>query len=326
MPVTPPNSALRADLGTHLHALQSALATFTRYIKSEAPAAWLWQKPRRPLDALALSPPEPSREVTLELIAEALEAIKYADNQDPHESRIAPGVLVVAAEGVALSEEINRQKQGLAAVLRAMQGRTETGVINQRTGEQGPRPLREVALEAFFFRRLHHWQATRELVILRESATSTRPPDYISFSWATSRDVRRTYPDLLLEQLRETRATADDTGRLDHDIATLSTLDPDEPLALVRPGHTTPKANIAWPAVPGSPPVRQIKPAVLPLVMLGTHLPPRLRKLPPAPTPRHFRMARIDTEIETAPLLHTLPAYRYLPHIRPAKRAEKRPR
>src|SRR6202012_2959574 len=108
---------------------------------------WIWQRPRRPLDALAALPPDPSREVTLELIAEALEAIKYADNQDPHESRIAPGILVVSAEGVALAEEINRQKRGLAAVLRAMQDRTETGVINQRTGEQGPPPLREVALE-----------------------------------------------------------------------------------------------------------------------------------------------------------------------------------
>jgi len=55
--------------------------------------------------------------------------------------------------------------------------------------ERGPRPLREVALESFFFRRLHHWQATREVVVLRESATSIGTPDYIGFSWATCRDV-----------------------------------------------------------------------------------------------------------------------------------------
>ena len=36
---TPPNSALRADLGTHLRALQSALSAFTHYLKKEAPAA-----------------------------------------------------------------------------------------------------------------------------------------------------------------------------------------------------------------------------------------------------------------------------------------------
>jgi hypothetical protein len=90
----------------------------------------------------------------------------------------------------------------------------------------------------------------------------------------------------------------------------------------VRPGHTTPKANIAWPAAPDGKSVRQIKPAVLPLVMFGTRLPSRFRKLPPAPTPRHFRLARVDTEIEPTPLLETLPAHRYLPHIRPTKRSE----
>jgi hypothetical protein len=68
--------------------------------------------------------------------------------------------------------------------------------------------------------------------------------------------------------------------------------------------------------------VRQIKPAVLPLVMLGRGLPVRFRKLPAAPTPRHFRLARVDTEIEAGALLETVPVYRYLPHVRAVKRAE----
>jgi hypothetical protein len=322
---TPTNSTLRATLGTHLKSLQSSLALFSHYLQQEAHAAWLWQKTRGPVDALSPSPPELSRAHTLELITTALAAIKYTDDQAAHESHIAPGLLVVSEEGVSLADEVNRHKRALAAVLRAMQGRTEIGVIDQRTGERGERgerPLREVALESFFFRRLHHWQATRELVVLRESATSIGTPDYIGFSWATCRDVRRTYRETLIDQLRESRAAADDTSRYDHDIALLTALEPKEPLACVRPGHTTPKANIAWPAGADGKPVRQIKPAVLPLVMLGTSLPPRLRKLPPAPTPRHFRLARVDTEIDPTPLLETLPVYRYLPHILPSKRAE----
>ena len=319
---TPTNSTLRATLGTHLKSLQDALSLFSRYLQQEAHAAWLWQKARGPVDALTPPAPELSRDHTLELIIEALTAIKYTDDQAAHESHIAPGLLAVSEEGVSLADEVNRHKRALAAVLRAMQGRTEMGVIDQRTGERGPRPLREVALESFFFRRLHHWQATRELVVLRESATSIGTPDYIGFSWATCRDVRRTYRETLIEQLRESRAAADDTSRYDHDIALLTDLEPKEPLAFVRPGHTTPKANIAWPAGIDGKPVRQIKPAVLPLVMLGTCLPPRLRKLPSAPTPRHFRLARADTEIEPTPLLETLPVHRYLPHIRPTKRAE----
>jgi DNA replication terminus site-binding protein Ter len=319
---TPTNPALRASLGTHLKDLQTALSLFTTHLQEEARAAWLWQKPRGSADALTPPAPELSREHTLELIGETLRAIKYTDDQAPHESHIAPGLVVVPEEGLALADEVNRHKRALATVLRSMQGRTEIGVINQRTGERGPRPLREVALESFFFRRLHHWQATRELVVLRESATSIGTPDYIGFSWATCRDVRRTYRETLIEQLQESRAAADDPSRYDRDMAALTDLEPKEPLAFVRPGHTTPKANIAWPAGIDGKPVRQIKPAVLPLVMLGTSLPPRLRKLPSAPTPRHFRLARVDTEIEPTPLLETLPVHRYLPHIRPTKRAE----
>src|SRR4029077_5285720 len=102
----------------------------------------------------------------------------------------------------------------------------EVGVIDQRTGERGPRPLREVALEAFYFRRLHHWQATRELVVLRQSAKSIGTPEYIGFSWATCRDVRRTYREKLIEELRERRADADDSSRYDRDIEALSNLQP----------------------------------------------------------------------------------------------------
>lgn len=319
---SPTNSTLRATLGTHLKSLQESLSLFSHYLQREAHAAWLWQKTRGPVDALTPPAPELSRDQTLELITQALTTIKYTDDQAAHESHVAPGLLVVSEEGISQADEVNRHKRALASVLRAMQGRTEEGVINQRTGERGPRPLREVALESFFFRRLHHWQATRELVVLRESATSIGTPDYIGFSWATCRDVRRTYRETLIEQLRESRAAAEDTSRYDRDIALLTNLEPKEPLAFVRPGHTTPKANIAWPAGADGKPVRQIKPAVLPLVMLGTRLPPRLRKLPPAPTPRHFRLARVDTEIEPIPLLETLPVHRYLPHIRPTKRAE----
>lgn len=317
-----PNSALRAELGTTLKSLQASLARFTRHLQLESPDAWIWQKPRGNATALTPPPPELSREHTLELIAEALKAIKYTDGQSPHESYIAPGVVAVTEEGIALAEEVNTHKRALASVLRAMQGRTEESVINESTGEIAPRPLREVALEAFFFRRLHHWQATRELVILRESADSIGTPEYIGFTWATCRDVRRTYREALIQQLREDRASAEDSSRYDRDIAILRNLPPKEPLAIVRPGHTTPKANIAWPAGPDGIAARQIKPAVLPLVMLGRQLPTRLRKLPPAPTPRHFRLSRVDTEVESTPLLETLPAYRYLPHLRAAKRAE----
>ena len=128
------NSALRAELGIHLVGLREALAGFTRHIQVEARDAWIWRRPNGRVDAMTPLPPDVSREHTLEVIAEALNDIKYTDGQDAHESRIAPGVLVLSEEGLSLAGEVNRQKRALAAVLRSMQGRTEEGVVDQRTG------------------------------------------------------------------------------------------------------------------------------------------------------------------------------------------------
>src|ERR1700722_18259128 len=179
------NSALRAELGANLKGLQNALAHFTHHLQGEARDCWVWQKPRGVVNALTPPAPELSHEHTLEVISEALTTIKYTDGQDPHESHIAPGILVVSEEGVALAEEVSRHKRALTAVLRAMQGRTEERGIDQRTGERRPWPLRKVALEAFYFRRLHHWQATRELVVLRASAQALDTPEDDVITWST---------------------------------------------------------------------------------------------------------------------------------------------
>ena len=227
---------------------------------------------------------------------------------------------MLAEEGVALAEEVNRLKRALASVLVRMQDRTEIGIVNPATGERGPRPLREIALEAFFFRRLHHWQATRELTILRTKAGRLTSPDYIGFTWSSCRDVRRTTREALLDQLKEKRLTSEDSALYDQDIEILSAIPKKEPLALVKPGHTKPVANIAWPALHGMEPERHIRPAVLPLIMVGDQLPERLRKLPAAPTPKHLRRARADTQIEPHPILTTVPAHRYTQGHRSAKR------
>jgi hypothetical protein len=320
MPIhSPTNSALRAELGATLDQLQKALSLLTTHLRYHTRAAWVWHTTQgKPADFTS-PPPDLSPTATLQHIIETIEAIEYTDNQDAHESRIAPGVLVLAEDAVGFADEVNRLKRALASVLLRMQNRTETGIVNPTTGERGPRPLREVALEAFFFRRLHHWQATRELTILRTRSGRLTSPDYIGFTWSSCRDVRRTTREALLEQLKEKRLTGEDSPLYDQDMEILSALPKNEPLALVRPGHTKPVANIAWPALSGKDPERQIRPAVLPLIMVGETLPERLRKLPAAPTPKHLRRTRADTEIEPNPILTTLPAYRYSPRHRHSK-------
>ena len=318
----PSNSALRAELGTTLRDLQSALADLADHLRAGHHDAWCWQQPKPPR---ALGTREPStdlsREQTLAHLAQGLQAIKYDDAQDPHESRIYPGLVALPNEGIALADEVNRLKTLLARILKDMDGRTVAGAIDPHTGERLDRPLREVALEAFYFRRLQHWQATRRLEILRETADQAGALDYVGFMWATSREVRRTSREALLKEVQ------DNERRLsDEELELLRQLPAGEPLALVRPGHTTPKANIRWLSRDGAPPTTKVRIAVLPLIVPGARLPERLRKLPPAPPPKRHRAARTDIDIEPTPLLPTLQVYRYLPHERaPRRKRDARP-
>jgi hypothetical protein len=312
------NSELRAELGTTLRNLRDALSHLAQYFRSEVRDVWCWQAPKSAGAPTAKQVHDAlSRDEALSHLAAGVQAIKYEDDQGPHESRIYPGIVAVGIEGIELVESVNRYKATLARVLRDMDGRTELGMIDPRTGERAPRALREIALEAFYYRRLQHWQATRRLEILRETPTIMGTLEYVGFMWATSREVRRTTREALIAE-----AKSNDRLLTEEDLEVLAQLPTDEPLALVRPGHTAPKANIRWVSRDGAAPTTKVRIAVLPLIMLGDQLPDRLRKLPPAPAPRQSRAARIDIEIEATPLLRTLPVYRYLKPIRLDKRRE----
>lgn len=316
------NSALRAELGHRLGALQESLKRLAEHVQRQARDAWVWQRPDRNRDAFSAPSAEFSPERTREEIAEAITAIKYVDGQGVYESRIAPGIVVVAEEGISLAEQSNACKRALAAALAAMKGRTEVGVINPRTGERGVRALREIALEAFYFGRLHYWQAAREFPVLRESAECIGTPEYIGFMWANMKDVRHSSREEAMDLIKRAQSVSNNPIPHDRDLQALAQLPPDEPLAIVHPGRVIPKANIQWPTRSKVRPKPRVRPAVLPLFMLGHHLPARFRPLPAAPTPKHFRLTRSDTEIESVPLLQTIPIHRYQAEFRDEKRRE----
>jgi hypothetical protein len=296
------------------------MESLSTHIRWEARDVWQWRRPPPPFDALSAPLPDLPRNETLSALTAAMCKIKYEDGQDPHSSIIAPGVIVLPNEGLTLADEVNRHKRNLARILVAMQGRTEL-YRDPVTHVETERPLRELALEKFFYRRLHHWQATRELTVLRPPAGFELTPEYIGFTWASLRDIRRTSREELLKDLQRSDKEMSASDLVQQDIAALQALPAGEPIALVRSPHPTPKANIAWPAeAANTQPRRASRIAVLPLLMTGDRLPARFRKLPPAPTPPHFRLTRSDTEIEPSPFLTLTPAHRYLPTFREEKR------
>lgn len=308
------NSALRADLGNRLQALQGALGLLSSHIQLRARDVWLWRAPEVHADALSPAPPELPRESALEAAAHTITQIKYEDGQDPHESLIAPGVLVLSDEGLELARQVNQCKRALAKVLRQIGDRKETD-LDPLTQQRVSRPLREVALEGFFFRRLNYFQATREFVILQPS------PDSISFFWARLREIRRTSREHMLEELAQSAERNPESSLIDQDMETLRALPQNEPLALVRGPQISPRANIVWASPDGV--TRASKTAVLPLLMPGTRKPTNFRALPPKPLPETYRLQRSDIQIQLDPILLTRPIYRYLPEHRAAKRADR---
>jgi hypothetical protein len=154
------------------------------------------------------------------------------------------------------------------------------------------------------------------LEVLRETEEITGTLEYVGFMWATSREVRRTSREALIE-----RSNAADSPLLSaEDLQVLRRLPPNEPLAIVRPGHTTPKANIRWLPREAEKRTTRVRLAGLPLIVPGTQLPARLRKLPPSPADNLTRLPRSDIELEQTPLCRNLPVHRYLKTLRTTKR------
>ena len=312
---------LRTDLGNALKYLKSSLEELTAHVRERSRAVWVW----RPGEALAprVALPALSREKAIEAATRALLTLEYQDTQDAHESRIAPGLIVLEAEGIKLADEVNGWKVKLAAALKAMNGLEAEGIVNRETGERGPRPLREVALEALGSARLHYRQAVRKITVLRESAEQITTPDRVSFTWSSCKTVRRTTREALIADLSARVAGERGlTETLERDLAKLTRLPAGEPIALAHEAPLTVRANVAWAARGTRPRLNASFSAVAPVVMLGDALPKKFTPLSPAPPPKEARKARNDTELEDTQLLEAVPAFRYLRNFREAKHAE----
>ncbi|EQD44669.1 hypothetical protein B2A_09529, partial [mine drainage metagenome] len=203
-----------------------------------------------------------------------------------------------------------------------MNGVEAEAVIDRETGERGSRPLREVALEALYARRLHYRQAIRKITVLRESAERIGTPRQVGFSWSRCHTVRRTTREALIEELAQRLTNGiGSVGMLERDLKLLTDLPLHEPLAIKRKAPLTVRANVCWPAHDGQPPVRVSCSAVAPIVMIGEHLPEKFRALDPEPHRKDERGPRNDAELEDTQLLATVPAFRYLREYRKAKHA-----
>ena len=100
------NLVLRAELGIQLKGLHKALAVFTHYLQTEARDALDLAKAGRQGGCSH----SPAPDISLDLIAQVLNDIRYIDGQHPHEIPYSTGILVLSEEGLYLAGKVKRQK------------------------------------------------------------------------------------------------------------------------------------------------------------------------------------------------------------------------
>jgi hypothetical protein len=228
-----------------------------------------------------------------------------------------PDALLLSNDYVALNTD--QRESFLARIMHCMEIAAAAEIAASQTGNEFLSGIDDIELDAFS--------------VMSSSSDIARSvsPYLVHSSWTFESDkvglsaqVDKVTAEFLSSAsflLHSSEAEMDNERLLsDEDLKVIRQLPPGEPLAMVKPGHTTPKANIRWLPRDDALPTTKVRIAVLPLIVPGEHLPERLRKLPPVPPAKHSRAARTDIEIEPTPLLRSLSVYRYLKPIRATKR------
>ena len=285
------NSELRVALVDALSMLAARLDALDRRLIAEVEyPRWVWQAPGK------LPAHDQVRAV--------LRAIEYIDHQDPHETRICPALLGASDETLKAARAVNAAKIELEAALRAIDPVVVTR-HDTRTGVETTQRLLKVALAEMGYKRFHRRQALRKIVVLNAR------PARVSYTWAQLPKIERTDREAVRIQLQRMLEEGGATLRLVEDLERVDALPAGTPLALVRPPHIHPRANLVY-GVRGHATRDQCR-AVLPILYPaapGEAL-PTIRALPDDPPIELTRARRKTARVIESPYLSTLPVHRY---------------
>lgn len=285
------NSELQVALADALSTLVARLDALDRRLIAEAGyPQWVWHAPGK------LPARDQARAV--------LRAIEYIDHQDPHETRICPALLGASDETLRAARAVNATKIELEAALRAIDPVLQVR-RDPKTGVEITERLLKVALAEIGYKRFHRRQALRKIVVL------DRRPNKVSYTWAQLPKIERTDRETVRAQLQRMFEEGGATLRLVEDLERIEALPAATPLALVRPPHIHPRANLVY-GVRGHSTRAQCR-AVLPILYpaaYGEPL-PALRALPDDPPIAPTRARRASVQVADTPYLMTLPVHRY---------------
>ena len=240
-----------------------------------------------------------------ERVCDAYGTIDLRITDVPSQSVVCMGMVGVPPDLITLAHLVNAAKSQLRAVCVPLQ-RVKTRVVVT----DGPRPrTKALPLIRVILRNLQRSDLNL-LAAYRKIPVLDTAPASIVYTRARTRSVYRKS----IEDIEAMLSTSDSPATLD-DRARVRLLHPPElHLALVRDHYENVRANVTFPALPGSAPRRRLMAAELPLLypQASGVAPPRIIYLERAPEGDSRPLRTRRSKLESTPYLQTLAAYRYL--------------
>ncbi|MCP4407818.1 MAG: hypothetical protein GY807_08655 [Gammaproteobacteria bacterium] len=238
----------------------------------------------------------------------ALRLLDYQPGQGGTDSLLFPALVGSSKHTLNCVQDVNSARTRLALVLKQSRG-INVLVQDRDTGDMIKRQWLRVVLSMLGHSRLNQRQATRAFRCFEKT------PSQVSYSWVnlrkvsytTVKEVRQEYEEKISKQAGELSKSTE------VDYEKLTSLELEEPLAIVTPLREQVRANVAW-SDSNHPVVKRAQfYASAPIFYPSRHKGalPRLRKLPEKDAPRSFRLQRSDLKLESEPLIAKQRIYRY---------------
>lgn len=296
------HSALRADLADAIHRLEDSLSTLDERLRAETGyPQWVWGEEYYDKTVTAEHRYRHMRDKARAVI----QAIDYVDGQPKGEARICPALLGASRNTLAAARTVNQAKAEVEAALAPMR-KIMVSDNDMETGKTIKVPLTKVALRALDHARFHYQQATRQLVVL------DRAPESATFVWAVCPKITAITKAQAIKKLNNKLRIHGEERALLADLENVSRLRDSERLAVVRPPHIHPRANLVF-CVQKQYVNKQCR-GVMPVLYLAKQAdsrPDMGDPLPEEPPTRSKRKKRRDAQLASEPYLPTIRVHRY---------------
>ncbi len=239
-------------------------------------------------------------------------ALWYEDSQDGRETWTCPGIVGASPATLDAALACNVAKDEFKASVLALKVLGRIGINSAMADLHRRWETVAEAMRRMGAARLNLKQAYRHIPLLEQC------PLKVGFTWSKQGRVIQRTSVASVRRLLEQRV---ETPQIRLELQRLAEIGDDEPLVYVRAVCPHLRANIVFAKLGHVGVTRRLMQTPLPVLVplnLGERLPEFVGVMPDPP--RHFRMRRMDVQIEDEPFLPSVRVYRYRSFCRSRKR------